>query len=490
MANLSSRLTVVDSLDGFHTWPVKYRHWMFEVVESDEHELWVGTHELRLFMPELAKDKHLVPVWNRSMLYATDIKAYFVTIRAMKLLLRRAKGEPGQTEVLKFLDWMERNVVQAAANKRRNKGLDALNSKREAHEAKVIVGPIPAGIAPVRLEATTLPMTDREQWAKVQPEPEIPRVFHIEALRPRVTLGQWLTDQLAQLPSRFMKLWRGQLTMPATFLISLAVMGIPGCVGSVLSPASLDWTQSYVRVYWSAAVVAALSFMAGLWFFVTMSRCLWLRFSEKRLRNGAIALYCVMLPVAPIIALEGMQRELLENWRDLVTGRYRPAQVYADPHLGRIVIRGEMKFGSTEALVAVLDRNPRLSLVQIESPGGYVIEGLRMARLIQERKMDTVSMESCDSACTLVLAAGQDRYLGPEVQVGFHRSGRKYGPVSLGWSSVDHRIAEYYLSRGVKEDFVVRALQPAIHDLWVPSHGTMYAAGYASLRWIERKAGY
>ncbi len=81
-------------------------------------------------------------------------------------------------------------------------------------------------------------------------------------------------------------------------------------------------------------------------------------------------------------------------------------------YLGRIVVRGEIGFGTFKRLEKALQMQPKLTLVQIESPGGYVVEGMAMAALIEKNGLDTVSLESCASACTLLLAAGQERYLG------------------------------------------------------------------------------
>jgi hypothetical protein len=153
-------------------------------------------------------------------------------------------------------------------------------------------------------------------------------------------------------------------------------------------------------------------------------------------------------------------------------------------------VKGPMNFGSADAFQAVLDKNPKFTLVQIESPGGFVLEGMRMAQVTSSRKLDTVSMERCASACTFVLAAGSDRYLGPDAKVGFHRSGTRYGPVGSGWNETDHQIAKYYRDRGVNEAFVNKALEPSIRQIWFAPHADMYTAGYATLMWSERKTGY
>jgi hypothetical protein len=50
-------LRVLKNLDDFEVWPVKHRHWEFEVVESESHEIWVYTTDLRLLYDALPPDK-------------------------------------------------------------------------------------------------------------------------------------------------------------------------------------------------------------------------------------------------------------------------------------------------------------------------------------------------------------------------------------------------------------------------------------------------
>ena len=99
-------------------------------------------------------------------------------------------------------------------------------------------------------------------------------------------------------------------------------------------------------------------------------------------------------------------------------------------------------------------------------------------------------MDLCASACTFVLAAGKDRYLSPDVLVGFHRSGRRYVNLGDSWNSTDFRIADYYRQRGASEDFVKRALSRPMQDIWFAPHQEMIDSGYASAMWSDRTAGY
>jgi hypothetical protein len=203
-----------------------------------------------------------------------------------------------------------------------------------------------------------------------------------------------------------------------------------------------------------------------------------------------LTVYLLALPILYSIAMQSWSLSLLEELWDSIAGRYRPAEVYADQFLGRIVVKGQLRFGSSVELEKVLNANRKYTLIEIESPGGYVVEGVRMSKLVADRKLDVVSLEYCESACTLILASGTERFLGPKVEVGFHRSGRRYGPVSDGWSATDHQMAKLLKGRGVDEKFIQKAFIPSIEGMWYPEHGEMFAAGYATLKWSERRFGY
>lgn len=61
--------TVRPTLDDYHVWPVKHRHWTFELVEDEDHDLWVNTNDLRLFFDKFPSDKSLKAVYHRYMLF-------------------------------------------------------------------------------------------------------------------------------------------------------------------------------------------------------------------------------------------------------------------------------------------------------------------------------------------------------------------------------------------------------------------------------------
>jgi hypothetical protein len=113
-----------------------------------------------------------------------------------------------------------------------------------------------------------------------------------------------------------------------------------------------------------------------------------------------------------------------------------------------------------------------------------------MAQLVSERHLDTVTLTRCASACTLVMVTGQERYLGPNARMGFHRSGFAHIFEDYGWTEVDHQIAAHLRKYGAKEDFISMALKEPMFRIWWAPHEDMYSGGFANAMWADRKAGY
>lgn len=489
MSLYRSTMTIHKTMDDFHVWQAKYRHWMFEVAESGKHEVWVATRDLRELFEYFPDDQRLKSMCPSFLFYAKDLKAHFIEEGAMRRILGQIPRLKTSQEVLKFQDWFERNIGQVARTKRQNLVLDERNETTALRSREVLPGPLPRHQALTHLDDPTRPMDGRERWRLEGTAEEPIRVYRPE-MRPLVmTWPQWLRLKADALRDYFLAVWRGERSLFETVLIGLLLAGVPWRFLDIFTPENVDFTRDYLRVLWINALVLPVALACAIWLAVSLSRC---THRSLQLHGGwlwATTIFLLFIPAVPVVAGNGWDLELLEEWWDVVRGKNEPAQVYADPHLGRIVVKGAFRLGSAQAFEAVLKTDSKYRLVQIESPGGYVAEGFRMARMIEQYKLDTVSFEDCHSACTLLLVAGETRYLGPKVLVGFHRSGRKYGPVGSGWSWTDQRMAGYYADRGVQKAFIQRALKPSIRDIWIAPHAQMYEAGYATMKWNERPAG-
>jgi len=143
-------------------------------------------------------------------------------------------------------------------------------------------------------------------------------------------------------------------------------------------------------------------------------------------------------------------------------------------------------------LRALLFEHPEIDLIELRSEGGVVSAALDMAAVIVDFEIDTVVRNSCESACTLVFLAGNNRTLERGGRLGFHsgswsrRSMKGFyegSRESKGW--IDefafaswvyeeamrdfNKELEFMISRGVDVGFVVRAAYVNSDDIWYPT---------------------
>jgi hypothetical protein len=372
---------VLKNLDEYDTWPVKHRHWEFDVVENSNHDIWVSTKDLRLFFNAFPSDKVLKGTYYRTMLYVKSTKEHFLSERSMRMEFRKAKTHSQYSDLLKFLDWFDRNVTQVAAKKRGNTRLDDANAFREDNAQKISFGPVPASLAPPQLEDATVPFAKEERWAMEQDSDEIKKVYHVEARPIRTTWKEWGHAHLHESLDYVFSFWRGERNLFLTFVVCFLLAKIPNLLFGMMVPESMDWTEHYRRLMWAFALIVPVATLWAVHFVVSMTRSTRTAWTLPAGKIWATTFYLLVLPVAPWVFFSYYDGEMVEYWWASARGRYEPIAVYADPHLGRIVVRGEMHYGSAEAMQSVLDKNPKFTLVQIESPGGFVIEGMRMAQM-------------------------------------------------------------------------------------------------------------
>lgn len=205
--------------------------------------------------------------------------------------------------------------------------------------------------------------------------------------------------------------------------------------------------------------------------------------------SGVVFMFSLWCTAEAIVSLGGTSRQISENWYRERTNGWTPLDVFADPILGRIVVSGNVTHDSDRLFKEVVRANPNLTVVQIESYGGYVKEAMEMARMIRALKLDTVSMRRCASACTLMFVAGKSRYLGPEARFRFHRAGYAGMPRSEKLEELDQELARFYGAMGAGPEIAAGELATPNHSFWEPSQGELFAANFATLRWSERPPG-
>ena len=145
-------------------------------------------------------------------------------------------------------------------------------------------------------------------------------------------------------------------------------------------------------------------------------------------------------------------------------------------------IEGIFDFGITDSVRKIINNNPELTSVVLESAGGQVYEGRGLSFLITKHDLDTYSYEECSSACTTAFIGGKRRYLGHKGKIGFHQyrlesySLWNYVPY-LDINSEQSKDLAVLKSQGVEQAFLDKIFAQTPDKMWFPPQHDLIEAG-------------
>jgi len=112
----------------------------------------------------------------------------------------------------------------------------------------------------------------------------------------------------------------------------------------------------------------------------------------------------------------------------LLTTTAQAAQIWVNPakdHGHVIHIKGDIEKGDANQFANVVGHagvKPNDATVYLDSPGGFVMEGVPIARAIKKYGWNTYVAKdtTCASMCAIIWLAGHKRFVNQDGQVGFH----------------------------------------------------------------------
>ena len=160
----------------------------------------------------------------------------------------------------------------------------------------------------------------------------------------------------------------------------------------------------------------------------------------------------------------------------------------------------EITWEDVDELDALLKSEQSIKEIELNSAGGDVEAAFYMADLIIDYELDTNVNGTCESACTLMLLAGERRTVERGSWVGFHQSYwdapfiQNYferNKESKGWSNAFEfaswmyedtqrevlRNLQYFVERGVDAGFAIKTMKATSDDMWYPRRKELEAAG-------------
>ncbi len=139
-----------------------------------------------------------------------------------------------------------------------------------------------------------------------------------------------------------------------------------------------------------------------------------------------------------------------------------------------IMLNGEIAEGDAGMLQAAIksanDVGKFVSGIRLNSPGGNLLEGIKLAQVVQYAKVATnvASGATCASACFLVYAAGVTKFANYAAQVGVHGASDQQGEETIASSAATVSMARAAKELGVPPAIIGRmVVTPPTDMVWL-----------------------
>jgi hypothetical protein len=228
---------------------------------------------------------------------------------------------------------------------------------------------------------------------------------------------------------------------------------------------------------WSLGV-----FLVGATFSVWAGVGAW-RSAARHVARGGRALWgrlvvaLCALELLVLVSSTATQATILHQSFMLALGRdtVPAANLRVLNHETEVEISGGLSFGTAGRLESLLDSKPTIRSVRLESSGGWIAEGSKLAEIVARHKLTTRTSRECESACLLVFVAGEHRFLGPKAVLGFHEA--SIAGIGGEIASQGTEILRDALERrGVPQAFIQEALTTPPSSIWYPTTDELIAA--------------
>ncbi len=95
-------------------------------------------------------------------------------------------------------------------------------------------------------------------------------------------------------------------------------------------------------------------------------------------------------------------------------------------------LRGDLRDGDFVHFRGYLGTERRIAGLDLDSDGGSLSEGFRIAMLVHQKQIATYVSGECDSACAFIFLAGAKRYVAPDAKIGVHSVSNMHGNEDTG----------------------------------------------------------
>jgi hypothetical protein len=276
----------------------------------------------------------------------------------------------------------------------------------------------------------------------------------------------------------FLRHWRGQLTLPVSYWVNnwgatALCSGLIVAANKMFDDVSLRTQSATVLALHGVLLIVACWCAVGTW------RSAGYHTARGGARGwAAAAQFLVVLGAVGTMSNFFVYNlpQMQEHW---LIARDRDPLGYIETQLTRdrqgLVLSGTLGAGSADRIRSVLDQEPNIHTLVLETAGGRVGEAALIAQLVRERKLKTYVDTHCESACTVILLAGADRAVTANARIGFHRAAFPGMSPAQDKAMTDDLI-DQYRAAGLPDTFLTRVRDTQSQDMWYPTRDELLAA--------------
>lgn len=147
---------------------------------------------------------------------------------------------------------------------------------------------------------------------------------------------------------------------------------------------------------------------------------------------------------------------------------YRGGASRVESDGSNLYVHGELTTFSADKVRDAFDRNPRIRTLHIDSGGGSLAAGERIAGYVSRRGVDVMVAYDCSSACGWIFLAGDRRILAPGARLGCHQASHAITGESAGSSGAFRDFPTAAATRATRDRLIAACDRTPPERIYAP----------------------
>lgn len=278
------------------------------------------------------------------------------------------------------------------------------------------------------------------------------------------------------------KHWNGEYSLAVSFWVNLVLLGfVLRLIDILISQSSyISDPVAQARVWIGYAIISLVVIypwqVIGVWQSAESH-------VERRKKKGWATAAKVMVGLGVLSTFANVSQSwpTYQSMYDLafVENEYSNYNIDVVGNGTIIHFSGGLGFGVAVDVKEMIEDNPNIEGIILDSTGGRIIEGRKLSKIILDNDLNTYSIEGCYSACGTAFISGTKRYLARGANLGFHQynAGEFESSIPTDMTMEQEFDRSIYRQKGISESFLRRLFNTNNDDMWYPTIPELMEAG-------------